>query len=111
MNRFILATAALATLIATPAAADPKKHGNDREQHQRWDRDDHRGNGHFGDRGRGRGRGNGHAVPPGQLPPPGACRVWIDDRPPGHQPRVTSCRQAQRDAHRYGGRVIYGGRR
>lgn len=54
-------------------------------------------------------RGRGGGVPPGHLPPPGECRVWHDDRPPGHQPPPTSCGAAQRDAYRYGGRVIYGG--
>jgi len=100
MKTLILVTAALATVIATPAAADPKKgnKGRGHEQSQHWDRDD-------------RGRGNGRAIPPGHMPPPGACRVWIEGRPPGHQPSVTSCRQAQRDAYRYGGRVIRGGRR
>lgn len=51
-------------------------------------------------------------VPPGHLPPPGACRVWYDDRPAGHQPRPTSCREAERIAARdpYA-RVIYGGDR
>jgi hypothetical protein len=46
-------------------------------------------------------------VPPGHLPPPGMCRVWIDGVPPGHQPPVTDCAtaQAQRTAN---SRVIYG---
>ncbi len=30
-------------------------------------------------------------VPPGQLPPPGQCRVWIRGRPPGRQARARSC--------------------
>jgi len=30
-------------------------------------------------------------VPPGHLPPPGACRVWYPDRPPGHQPPPGPC--------------------
>jgi hypothetical protein len=29
------------------------------------------------------GRGS---VPPGQMPSPGMCRVWIDGVPPGRQP-------------------------
>lgn len=31
-------------------------------------------------------------VPPGHLPPPGACRIWYPDRPPGHQPPPGDCR-------------------
>lgn len=30
-------------------------------------------------------------IPPGQLPPPGLCRVWYPGRPPGHQPRAGNC--------------------
>ena len=30
-------------------------------------------------------------IPPGHLPPPGKCRVWIPGDPPGHQPRARSC--------------------
>jgi hypothetical protein len=32
-------------------------------------------------------------IPPGHLPPPGACRIWYPDRPPGHQPPPDSCRK------------------
>jgi hypothetical protein len=34
-------------------------------------------------------------VPPGHLPPPGACRVWYPDRPPGHQPPPGPCHELQ----------------
>ena len=34
------------------------------------------------------------AVPPGQMPPAGLCRVWYDGVPPGRQPGVTSCSEA-----------------
>ena len=57
------------------------------------------------DRSRGYSR-----VPPGHLPPPGLCRIWIDGVPPGRQPRPTDCATAQR--HRpANARVIYGGPR
>ena len=48
-------------------------------------------------------------IPPGQLPPRGMCRVWIDGVPPGQQPPVTDCATAEhnRVAH---SRVIYGDR-
>ena len=39
-------------------------------------------------------------VPPGYLPPPGACRVWYDGVPPGRQPAPTNCDQAERIASR-----------
>ncbi|HJQ19895.1 MAG TPA: hypothetical protein VJ867_06050 [Gemmatimonadaceae bacterium] len=35
-------------------------------------------------------------IPPGQLPPRGMCRLWIDNVPPGHQPAVTDCATAER---------------
>lgn len=30
-------------------------------------------------------------IPPGHLPSPGQCRIWIPGRPPGHQPKPGSC--------------------
>jgi hypothetical protein len=30
-------------------------------------------------------------IPPGQLPRPGECRIWIPGRPPGQQPRPERC--------------------
>ena len=48
-------------------------------------------------------------IPPGQLPPRGMCRVWIDGVPPGQQPAVTDCVTAQRQAlGRANAHVIYG---
>ncbi len=35
-------------------------------------------------------------IPPGQLPPPGMCRIWYPGRPPGHQPRSASCASLER---------------
>lgn len=46
-------------------------------------------------------------VPPGHLPPPGMCRIWIDGVPPGRQPRPTTCAAAERNRP-YNARVIYG---
>jgi hypothetical protein len=30
-------------------------------------------------------------IPPGHLPPPGECRVWLPGLPPGHQPPPGRC--------------------
>lgn len=38
------------------------------------------------------------AVPPGQRPPAGMCRVWIEGVPPGRQPAVTDCATARANA-------------
>lgn len=46
--------------------------------------------------GRGRGRAK-DGIPPGQRPPAGMCRIWIDGVPPGHQPAPTDCRTAVRN--------------
>jgi hypothetical protein len=50
---------------------------------------------------------SGH-IPPGQLPPAGMCRVWIDGVPPGQQPAPTDCQTAvaTKPAN---ARVIFGG--
>jgi hypothetical protein len=55
-------------------------------------------------------RSSTRGVPPGQLPPRGMCRVWIDGTPPGRQPRPTDCATAERERARYGSRarVLYG---
>jgi hypothetical protein len=37
-------------------------------------------------------------IPPGHLPPPGECRVWLPGEPPGHQPRARSCARIERTA-------------
>ena len=37
-------------------------------------------------------------IPPGHLPPPGQCRVWLPGNPPGHQPRSRSCADIERTA-------------
>jgi hypothetical protein len=39
---------------------------------------------------------SGAEVPPGQLPPPGECRVWFPGRPPGQQPPPGPCRELRR---------------
>jgi hypothetical protein len=43
-------------------------------------------------------RGPPLGIPPGQLPPPGQCRVWFPGRPPGRQPRPSGCREAMAQA-------------
>lgn len=37
-------------------------------------------------------------IPPGHLPPPGLCRVWMPGEPPGHQPRARSCAHIEQTA-------------
>ena len=37
-------------------------------------------------------------IPPGHLPAPGQCRVWVPGEPPGHQPRPRSCAHIERTA-------------
>jgi hypothetical protein len=37
-------------------------------------------------------------IPPGHLPSPGMCRVWMPGRPPGHQPKPRSCDRIERTA-------------
>lgn len=32
-------------------------------------------------------------VPPGHMPPPGLCRIWLPGRPPGHQPPPGRCEE------------------
>jgi len=60
----------------------------------------------------GRYSAEAQGIPSGYLPAPGACRVWYDGRPPGHQPPATSCPDAERVANRdRAARVIYGGDR
>ncbi|HEX6668031.1 MAG TPA: hypothetical protein VF061_00650 [Gemmatimonadales bacterium] len=37
-------------------------------------------------------------IPPGHLPPPGKCRVWMPGEPPGHQAKSRSCSNIERTA-------------
>jgi hypothetical protein len=37
-------------------------------------------------------------IPPGHLPPPGQCRVWVPGQPPGHQAKPRSCANIERTA-------------
>ena len=37
-------------------------------------------------------------IPPGHLPQPGMCRVWVPGTPPGHQAKPRSCSGIERSA-------------
>ena len=37
-------------------------------------------------------------IPPGHLPAPGMCRLWVPGKPPGHQARPRSCDGIERTA-------------
>lgn len=38
------------------------------------------------------------SIPPGHLPPPGMCRVWMPGQPPGHQAKPRNCSNIERTA-------------
>ena len=84
ITRLTIALALGSALAAAPAMAQGKGHGN----------------------GKGKGRG-GEGVPPGQMPPAGMCRIWIDGVPPGHQPAPTDCATAMRNRPS-NARVLFG---
>ena len=46
-------------------------------------------------------------IPRAYRPPPGMCRVWLDDVPPGQQPAPTDCKTALRNKPAKA-RVIFG---
>src|SRR5947208_15788965 len=46
------------------------------------------------------------AVPRTHLPPPGMCRIWLDNVPPAQQPAPTDCASAARNLP-HNGRLIY----
>lgn len=50
----------------------------------------------------------GDRIPPGQMPPPGMCRIWVNGVPPGRQARATDCATAEQNVPP-NARVIYGG--
>ena len=37
-------------------------------------------------------------IPPGHLPPPGQCRVWVQGLPPGKQPKARGCSGIEQSA-------------
>ena len=53
------------------------------------------------------GRDRASEVPPGQRPPPGMCRIWLDGVPAGQQPAPTDCATAVRNRPA-NGRVLFG---
>ena len=46
-------------------------------------------------------------IPPGHMPPPGACRIWYPEKPPGHQPPHGDCAVLAHDVP-YGAWLIKG---
>ena len=46
------------------------------------------------------------SVPRTHLPPPGMCRIWLENVPPPQQPAPTDCASAARNLPR-NGRLIY----
>jgi hypothetical protein len=54
----------------------------------------------------GRERESRSEVPRAYLPPPGMCRIWLDNVPPAQQPAPTDCASAVRNRPE-NGRVIF----
>ncbi|MFO7721509.1 MAG: hypothetical protein R6W85_13870 [Gillisia sp.] len=50
------------------------------------------------------------AVPKGHYPPPGSCKIWYPNRPPGHQPAATSCSNVYRTKLEPGAFILHGDR-
>ena len=50
------------------------------------------------DKGPGKGRYESTVprIPPGHMPPPGQCRIWLPGKPPGQQPPPGDCRELER---------------
>ncbi len=49
-------------------------------------------------------------VPKGHYPPPGSCKIWYPNRPPGHQPAATSCNNVYRTKLEPGAFILHGDR-
>ena len=113
-TRFVLLCLCTALLLmasmAATAVADEWKdeaHGKARKGHK----EKHRSKGktweHHGDDGDFHKHGSTTlGIPSGHLPPPGKCRLWYPDRPPGHQPPSESCGHLRAHAPA-GGWLIY----
>ena len=54
-----------------------------------------------------RARQQADTVPKAYRPPPGMCRIWLDNVPPKQQPAPTDCKTAVHDKPA-NGRVIFG---
>ena len=49
-------------------------------------------------------------VPRGHYPPPGSCRIWYPNRPPGQQPAPTDCQRLANVALEPGAFILHGDR-
>ena len=89
-KRTALTTLACLMLLGAQAHADEGKDesgkGKQRSE-ERSQRGDRAGNSYFHRQGQTR-------IPNGHLPPPGECRVWYPNRPPGQQPPPYKCGQS-----------------
>ncbi len=93
----LLAFALLSGAVSVAEAQRPRAPQPQREQTRRNERPQ--------DRDR-----NDRQIPRQYMPPPGMCRIWLDDVPPNQQPAPTDCPTAIRKRPS-NGRVIFGERK
>jgi hypothetical protein len=107
--------AVLAALLALAPAIAPRLAGAQDKEHKSKGHKEKDDNGRRRDRVRANDDNryqmatarDTRSIPPGQRPPSGLCRIWIEGVPPGRQPAPTDCAAAERNRPS-NGRVIYG---
>jgi hypothetical protein len=115
MNRILVVAALVGVTVALPLEAQGRGRGQgqngNQNQNQNGNQTQGRGQSQTGNQNGNQTQGRGPvAVPPGQWPSAGTCRIWIDGVPAGRQPTETDCATARRSVPA-NGRVLEGSAR